>query len=269
MSDIVSQTKTKLTGAGFQIIGEYQPYDGADVIVVTNDAMKKAATESKRGGYGAVEHVAVTQVGSNVQVSYTDPTYWSNAYRMKTDMPDVRSALVSALGDKQSFGSGDKTLTASDMRDYHYTFMMEYFTDPSKLGTFDSHAKAVAAVDAGLAAHKGGTSQVYKLEVGKDPRGKDMTLYGVALNGTKPDDCSGDKYIMSRIDIGPRRHTAALPYEMMVYGDKAEALYGRFRIAISFPSLPMMAGAKGATFFNIMCAPGAIEKALKEAAGND
>jgi hypothetical protein len=61
MSDIVSQTKTKLTGAGFQIIGEYQPYTGADVIVITNDAMKKAATESKRGGYGAVDHVAVTR----------------------------------------------------------------------------------------------------------------------------------------------------------------------------------------------------------------
>jgi hypothetical protein len=188
---------------------------------------------------------------------------------MKTDMPAVRSALVSALGDKQGFGSGDKTLTASDMRDYHYTFMMEYFTDPSDLGSFDSHAKAVAAVNAGLAAHKGGTAKVYQLDVGKDPRGKDMTLFGVALNGTKPDDCSGDKYIMSRIDTGARRHTAALPYEMMAYGDKVEALYGRFRIAAAFPSLPMMSGAKGATFFNIMCAPGAIQGALKQVTGDE
>lgn len=94
-----------------------------------------------------------------------------------------------------------------------------------------------------------------------------MTLIGVALGGTGEADCSGDKYIMDKIDKSEIRHSAHLPYEMLVYGDEVEALFGRFRIALSWPHLPMMASETGATFMSIMCAPGSIESALKAAAG--
>jgi hypothetical protein len=94
-----------------------------------------------------------------------------------------------------------------------------------------------------------------------------MTLFGVGLGGSDADDCSGDAYIMGRIDKDTPRHTAHLPYEILVYGDQAEALYARFRIAISWPHLPMIASDTGATFFSIMCAPGAIEQALTRVAG--
>ena len=94
-----------------------------------------------------------------------------------------------------------------------------------------------------------------------------MTLFGIALQGKNDDDCSSDKYIMSHIDKSIPRHSAHLPYELLVYGSEAEALYARFRIAISWPHLPMMASETGATFMSIMCAPGAIEDALKAVAG--
>ena len=94
-----------------------------------------------------------------------------------------------------------------------------------------------------------------------------MTLFGVALNGVDADDCSSDAYIMGRIDRDSPRHTAHLPYEILVYGDHVEALYARFRIAVSWPHLPMMASDTGATFFSIMCAPGAIESTLMKVAG--
>jgi hypothetical protein len=94
-----------------------------------------------------------------------------------------------------------------------------------------------------------------------------MTLFGVALGGTGPDDCSGDKYIMDKIDKSEIRHSAHLPYEVLVYGDDVEALFARFRIAASWPHLPMMASETGATFMSIMCAPGSIEDALKSVGG--
>jgi hypothetical protein len=72
---------------------------------------------------------------------------------------------------------------------------------------------------------------------------------------------------MGRIDKDSPRHTAHLPYEILVYGDQVEALYGRFRIALSWPHLPMMASDTGATFLSIMCAPGSIEDALIAIAG--
>ena len=94
-----------------------------------------------------------------------------------------------------------------------------------------------------------------------------MTLFGVALGGTSEKDCSGDDYIMSRIDKDNPRSSAHLPYELLVYGNDVEALYGRFRIAISWPHLPMMASETGATFMGIMCAPDSIKDALAKVAG--
>lgn len=267
VASVAAATKKKLTGAGFEIVGSYSPYDGVEAIAFTSSELKSAATKSERGGYGAVMRVSVTKVGNNIEVAYTNPIYWANAYRMASNLDGVSAKLKSALGMQKQFGTGDKKLTAEDMREYHYTVLMEYFDDPSELASYTSHAEAVKAIEANLAAHKGGTSEVYKVNVGKDPEGKEMTLIGVGLGGTSDKDCSSDKYIMSKIDKSDPRHSAHLPYEMLVYGSDVEALYGRFRIAISWPHLPMMASETGATFMSIMCAPDSIKDALKKAAG--
>jgi len=265
--DVASTTadvKSKLTGAGFDIAGEYSPYSGADVIAVTNDAMKAFAAKSDFGAYGAVARVSVTKNGDNIEVAYTNPKYTAAAYRMAGDGADIRAALEGALGAKMDFGS-EKKLTAKDLRDYHYTVMMEYFTDPSELAEYDSQAEAVKAVEDSLAAGKGATAKVYRVDI----PGKDETVFGVALKGKDADDCSGDKFIMDRIDKSTPRHTAHLPYEIVVSDGTAYALYARFRIAIDWPHLPMIASETGATFFSIMCAPGAIEEALIEASGEE
>ena len=267
VATVAASTKQKLTDAGFEIVGSYSPYAGVENIVFTNAELKSAATKSERGGYGAAMRASVTQVGGDIQVTYTNPIYWANAYRMASNLDDVSAKLESALGKQKQFGTGDKELTAEDMREYHYTVMMEYFDDPSDLAGHGTHAAAVKAVEENLAAGKAGTSQVYKISLGKDTKGKEMTLFGVGLGGTSEKDCSGDKYIMDKIDKSEIRHSAHLPYELLVYGGDVEALYGRFRIAISWPHLPMMASETGATFMSIMCAPDSIKDALKAAAG--
>jgi hypothetical protein len=269
VSTVASDVKSKLTAAGFEIAGEYSPYAGADIIVVTNAALKANAAKSDRGGYGAAQRVAVTKNGDDIEVSYTNPVYMAAAYRMAGDLADVRAQLEGALGAESDFGS-EKNLTAEDLRKYHYTVMMEYFDDPSELAEYDNHAEAVKAVEAGLAAGAGGTAKVYRIDVpGKSPEGKEMTVFGVAMKGVNADDCSGDEFIMSRIDKSTPRHTAHLPYEILVNGDEAEALYGRFRIAIDWPHLPMVASSNGGTFFSIMCSPNAIEEALTKASGGE
>ena len=42
------QVKTALTTAGFTVAGEYAPYPGADIIIVTNDELKKNAAAISR-----------------------------------------------------------------------------------------------------------------------------------------------------------------------------------------------------------------------------
>jgi hypothetical protein len=259
-----ADVKSKVTAAGFEVVGEYAPYDGANVVIVTSDALKAHAGKTEFGAYGAAQRISITRNGDNTEVIYTNPVYMAAAYRMDGDMADVRSALEGALGAEKDFGS-EKELTADDLRKYHYTVMMEYFDDPSVLAEYDSQEEAVQAVEEALAAGLGNTAKVYRVDV----PGNNETIFGVALKGADADDCSGDKYIMGRIDKATPRSTAHLPYEMVVSDGTAYALYARFRIAINWPHLPMVASKTGATFMNIMCAPGAIEEALIQAAGEE
>ena len=113
-----ADVKSKVTAAGFEVVGEYSPYAGANVIIVTSDALKAHAAKSDFGGYGAIQRISVTKNGDNTEVVYTNPVYMAAAYRMASDLSDIRAALEGALGAEKDFGS-EKNLTADDLRKYH------------------------------------------------------------------------------------------------------------------------------------------------------
>ena len=264
VATVSGQVKGKLTSSGFEVVGEYSPYKDANIIIVTNDTLKSSAAKSDFGAYGAAQRVSITRNGDQTEIVYTNPIYMAAAYRMADDLASTRAALEGALGAEKDFGS-EKNLTADDLRKYHYTVMMEYFDDPSTLAEYDSQAEALKAVNDSLAKGLGGASKVYQIDI----PGKDESVIGVALKGKDADDCSGDEFIMSKIDKASPRSTAHLPYEIVVSDGTAYALFARFRIAINWPHLPMMASETGATFMSIMCSPGAIEEALIQASGEE
>jgi len=268
--------KAALLANGFTIVGTYSPYPNANILIITNDEMKKNAAESDFGGYGAAQRVALTKVKADIQVSYTNPIYMANGYRLKGDLKNVAAALEKALGKKEEFGG--KGATANKMRKYHYMFGMEYFDEPSVLAEYESYEAAIAAVEAGLASKYEGVSKVYRIDI----PGKQEAVFGVSMVG-KPgankvtreiapgqDEQFGtlmtgapeaDQYIMSVIDFGDLKSTAHLPYEMLVSGKKVYSLYARFRIALNFPTLKMMGSN---SFMNIMECPEAIKNTLKK-----
>ena len=154
-------------------------------------------------------------------------------------------------------------MSGEDLREYHYMFGMEYFDDPSELAEYDSYEQGVKTVEANLEKGVGGVTKVYRVDI----PGKKQTLFGVAMDApsdSEEDQYMDDEYIMDEIDFKDLRSTAHLPYEILVSGDQAYALYARFRIAINFPDLSMMGSN---SFMNIMDSPAAIEKALIQAAG--
>ena len=259
VSDKAAEVKKALTGNGFEVVGEYSPYETADIIIVTNDTLKKAAATHERGGYVAGQRVAITNVDGKIQVSYTNPVYMAAAYHVKSDLSSVAAALKAALGAEKDFGP-EEGLTADDLEDYHYTFGMEYFDEPYDLADYDSYDQAVAAVEKGLAAHAGGTTKVYRIDI----PGSKQTVFGVGMKGNEDNKFMDDTFIMNEIDFKPLRSTAHLPYEILVTGDEVEALHARFRIAVNFPDLSMMGDN---SFMNIMPSPDAIEEALQKAAG--
>jgi len=259
VADKVADVKNSLTSNGFEVVGEYSPYPSAHIIVVTNDTLKKAAGTHERAGYIADQRVAITKVGNEVQITYTNPMYMAAAYHVKTDLHSVAKAFKKALGAIKEYGP-EEGLTADDLEDYHYTFGMEYFDEPYDLAEYDSHEQAVAAVEKGLAAKIAGVSKVYRIDI----PGTKQTLFGVAMKGGEKDKYMDDAYIMSEIDFKPIRSTAHLPYDILVTGNDIEALHARFRIAMDFPDLSMMGDH---SFMNIMPSPDAIEAALTKAVG--
>jgi len=254
-SDSVSvaadKTKSALTENGFEVVGTYKPNADIEVIIVTNEALKQLAAQSKNGGFGAMERVSIVKRNGQTEVSYTNPIYMWNVYRMEGNIAPVQAAMEKALGKQKEFGA-ESALSAEELREYHYKFMMPYFDDLDELAEYGSYEEAVKTIEAGLAAGKGGVTKVYRIDI----PGKEMTVFGVTFAKGE----GADKNILTQIDQNGASHAAHLPYEILVNEDEAIALNGKFRIAINWPSLSMMGSG---SFMSIANAPDEIKAALE------
>jgi len=258
ISEISDAVKTNLTAEGLDIIGEYSPANDINrkVFVVTSDDLKSAVkTIGNLTGFATALRIGLTDENGTINISYTNPVYWGNAY-YQDKYNDVQSYYNSVtekistalfkIGESINlpFGS-EKGLTVKSLRKYRYMFGMEKFDDVVKLNEFESFEEAVEMVDSKLA---GSDDLVFSVEFPDE----NLKLYGIAIGGEK-----GEEHFLPIIDITAPQHTAFLPYELLVVDKKAVMLHGRYRIALSFPDLTMM------TFSKIMSTPGDIKDALK------
>ena len=247
----VTETKTILENNGFEIVGEYTPFEGRHVVAFTNDNILTDCAKTDFGAYGAALRIAFTEFENKIQVAYTNPIYWANAYRMSLDAEQLNRQLEKCFGKGEAFGSEDG-LELKKLRKYHYMVGMPYFDDPYELAKYNSYEEGIEVVESGLKAQKGGVSKVYRIDI---PNKKE-TVFGVALTQKS----GSDKSILDKIDNSNLKHTPYLCYEIVVSENKAYALHGRFRIAVSFPDLTM------GSFSKIMSAPNDIKEALEEVA---
>jgi hypothetical protein len=262
MADVVEYTKAQLAGQGFTIVGSYMPYPYATVICASHPELSAAAAKAENGGFGAAQRIAVTEVDGTLQTTYMNPAYLGTAYGLGK-LESISAKLADALGHEQEFGAEGVKEEKLGPGQYHYKMLMPYFNDIDVLNTYPDHATGVKIVEENLAAGKGGTVKVYRIDLPD----KDVSVFGVGIpQGDGPDsgDKDTDREIMDIIDFQDIRSTAYLPYELMVQGNQAIALRGRYRIAVHFPDTSM-AGAHG--FTKIMSSPGGIKKALEAVAG--
>ncbi len=251
MEETLQNTRNKLKAGNFEIVGEYAPYEGAEIIAITRDDLKATAAKTDFGGFGAVLKVALTQAEDGIQISYNNPEWVTYIYRLEGNLADVNRDLGRLLGREKTFGS-KKGLKAKKLLKYRYMMMMPRFDDNIRLAKYKKYQQAVDAVEKGLSEGLGNTKKIFRVDI----PGKEETVFGVAILSGK----SNDAYIMKKIDTDELKHTAHLPYEILVSGRKIYMLHGKFRIAQSFPDLGM------GDFIRISSAPGDIEKHLKAVA---
>ena len=258
MTQVVTATRKALVANGFRVVGQYVPFRRTTIVCATYPEMLNAAAHAKNGSFGAVERISITKVHGSWQVSYVNPAYLAVAYGLNP-LPKTEAALSTALGAKTLFGSRHG-LTRDDLKpgNYHYALFMPYFNNVDHVRRFPNHATAVNTIRANLMKHVGTSSFVYEVNVPGTP--KPTTVFGFGIKKGK----GGDHHILHLIDAHRYRGYAYLPYEMMVVGRRVIALRPRYRIAVNFPDTSMM-GSHG--FMNIMSAPGAIRKVMKEVAG--
>lgn len=254
---VADEVEGKLKGAGFQVVGRYYPRQLKDycVVVATDEGMLNEIRAL--GGSSIVAAAIRVGVKSDGSITYANPDYWYRAYfrgqfgKAEKSVRDVQEKLARTLGAGMGFG-GDET--AHDLPRYRYILGMERFdSDKNKLAEFVSFDQAVKTVRDNLAKGVANTSKVYEVVMPEEK----LAVFGVAMN----DATLGDGRWLSK--IGGQDSIAALPYELFIVNNTANALYGRYRIALSYPDLSM------GHFMRIVSTPNEIRNAMTTVAGGE
>jgi hypothetical protein len=254
VSAVMGQVEKKLQAEGFAVVGKYSPKGLSQygVVVVTDKGVLDAIHNV--GGASIIGAGIRVGVKADGTVSYTNPDYWYRAYFRKqfssaeSAVKAAEEKLKKALGAGKGFG-GD--LAANDLPGYRYMFGMERFdSDKNDLKTHASFEAAVKTIQDNLAKNTNKTAKVYEVVMAD----KKIAVFGVAMNDPK----TGEGMWVNK--VGPD-HIAALPYEIYVVGNKVGALYGRYRIALAWPTLGM------GTFMKISDSPDEILETLTGVAG--
>ena len=249
----MAEVEKKLTAAGFDVVGRYQPKGLAQHgVVVATDAGLLAAV-SAIGGAAIVAAPIRVGVRGDGTVYYQNTEYWARAYlRGSYDRADeavkkVAARLSGAFGPGKPAGGDVKT---EDLASYRYMIGMEHFGDRSDLNEFASFEQAVQTIRDNLAKGVGDTGQVYAVVLPD----KKVAVFGVALNSAE----YGEGWWVNKIGAD---NIAALPWEIYVVDKRAHALYGRYRTALGWPDLGM------GQFMTIVRHPDTTAQALEAVAG--
>lgn len=256
IKDATKEVVQALKENSFKILGTYNPSNKSSlaIVVFTRNDLKNTVIKVKdRGALGAIMKVGLVQKEGKVVISYTNPDYILRAY-LADDYDtykstfiklskDIKTSLAPLGNDFTPFGG---TIKANKLANYHYKIMMPYFSDPIELNEFSSFEEGLKIITKNLESKKGNTFQVYKLVYSN----QNVAVFGVGLKSKE----DGESHFLPKIG---EDHVAALPYEIILQGNRATMLHGKYRIALHWPELSM------GTFMRIMSTPGDIEDALE------
>ncbi len=256
MQEVTKEVIQALKDNSFTVLGAYNPSNKSSlgVVAFTRTDLKNTVIKvADRGALSAAMKVGLVQKDGKVTISYTNPDYLLRAY-LPTNYntykstfakfsTDLKTAMSSLGNEFTPFGG---IVNADKLPKYHYKIMMPYFTDPVELNEFTSFEEGLETITKNLEAKKGNTVKVYRIVY----KNQKVAVFGIGLLNKE----EGEPSFLPKIG---EDHVAALPYEIILQGNKATMLHGKYRIALHWPELTM------GTFMKIMSTPGDIEDALE------
>ncbi len=210
------KVKSALSANGLKVIGEYDAMGDAKhhVVVYTCPGLKKLASKPTRG-FASVQKVMIDAEKKNLVM--TNPEYFMEAFLQDDNDAKIAAKVSSKLS--AAFGTlkgGASTLEDDDIAGFHFMMGMPYYDDMIEV----AEGKGLAAKLEKNAKGK----IVFTQKVGK------ATVYGIAMPKIEK------TYVKT---INAEAHAAFLPYMVMIEGDKAMILHGKYYLAISNPTLSM------------------------------
>lgn len=141
----LDSAKSKLSGAGFELVGTYKT-DSGTTVLFTNAQMKAMANKPSRG-LAAVGRLLVDD--ERKQISIANPVYFGKAFMQKEYSHATASAELASL--EKAFGPLKNSVDKWEfdgLAGYHFMVGMPYYEDMSIVGegsTADLVAKAQKA----------------------------------------------------------------------------------------------------------------------------
>jgi hypothetical protein len=263
---------SKLEAQGFEILATVKPFKKKDieVVVFTNDHVKKLANRPLRGLLAQVLRVTVNKEKNQIKV--TNPMLYFKAYLQheykEGDEKPITTAIMKAFPslkttDMQKNEDGEmedmnvEQLAYDKLADYHFMIGMPYYHDMDDL-RFDDDINAL------LKSLKKGAAKI-KSSLKRKKRKKENLCYLIKLS---------DKRYVAGLRLSKRTEKFAkkigdhnvglLPWGVLIEeveedGKKtfvARTLGAKYRIALNYSDLDM------GGFMGIMTVPGAINKEL-------
>lgn len=253
---LIPTVKDALTIAGYTIIGEYHPEKNKDLYVIaysSDEIIELCKTFADRGLLAATLKVGLIYKDGKTTISMLNPEYQFRAYiyegyeNYATKFETISQEAINTLKPLgNSFGAFGGEEKKQKLHKYHYKMMMPYFTDPVSLNEFNSFEEGLKTIRKNLEAGLGNTAKVYEI-VDEE---KQIAVFGVALHDVD----KGEADFLPAIGEG---HLAAMPYDLILQGNEATILHGKYRIALLWPELTM------GTFMKIMSTPKNMERFME------
>ncbi|MFQ6610999.1 MAG: hypothetical protein ACE5D7_09415, partial [Fidelibacterota bacterium] len=167
-------------------------------------------------------------------ISCQNPEYWAIAFlqdeyerekeavsqftsELKHSMPRLRMRIDLGFGSARDFEE-------SDIREYRYNFRAPYFQNAVKVGEFNNFTDAKSKLETSF-GNSTANASIFDVNIISEK----VQLIGLNL--------SQEADIFLQLDDADRKHTACMPYELLIIEDAIYMLDPRYRLAVSFPDI--------------------------------